>query len=185
MIRSLAIAAAVSALAIPASAAAADAAFDAFQSICWGTSDNYLAALKAAAAAGWTDTAVSGGDEAGVSITDKAAKEKSVDGGGRLTLLITQGLRHMTTGDLKVVTCKLSYSKPDPGLISAAQTWIGGAPDGGDATLAVYYVGLSTGTPNHVGKAGMNAALSSGGLSILKFQQDSDAGILVDQSYSK
>ena len=61
----------------------------------------------------------------------------------------------------------------------------GGAPDAGDATLAVYYVGLGAGKPNHVGKAGMGAALSGGGLSILKFQQDSDAGILVDQSYSK
>jgi hypothetical protein len=185
MIRTLAIAAAVSALALPASAATADVALDAFQSICWGTTDDYVAALKAAAAAGWTDTAVTGGDEAGVSITDKAAKEKSVDGGGRLTLLITRGLRHVSTGDLKVTTCKLSFSKPDPGLIGAAQAWIGGAPDGGDATLAVYYVGLSSGAPNHVGKAGMGAALASGGLSILKFQQDSDAGILVDQSYSK
>ena len=142
-------------------------------------------AVKAADADGWTDTAVSGGDEAGVSITDKAAMEKAVDGGGRLTLLVTRGLRHMSTGDLKVTTCKLSYSKADPGLISAAQSWIGGAPDGGDATLAIYYVGLSSGTPNHVGKAGMGAALSAGGLSILKFQQDSDAGILVDQSYAK
>ncbi|MEJ0067180.1 MAG: hypothetical protein WDM85_18690 [Caulobacteraceae bacterium] len=106
-------------------------------------------------------------------------------GGGRLTLLITRGLRHMTSGDLKVTTCKLSYTKPDPSLISGAQSWIGGAPDGGDATLAIYYVGLAGGTPNHVGKAGMSAALSSGGLSILKFQQDSDSTILVDQSYSK
>ena len=185
MIRTLAIAAAVSALAMPASAATADAAFDAFQSICWGTSDDYVAVLKTATSAGWTDTAVTGGDEEGVSITDKAAKEKALDGGGRLTLLVTRGLRHMTSGDLKVTTCKLSYSKPDPGLISAAQSWIGGAPDGGDATLAIYYVGLSSGAPNHVGKAGMGAALSGGGLSILKFQQDADAGILVDQSYSK
>jgi hypothetical protein len=141
--------------------------------------------LKAASAAGWTDTAVTGGDEAGVSITDKAAKEKAVDGGGRLTLLVTRGLRHMASGDLKVTTCKLSYTKPDPTLISGAQSWIGGAPDGGDATLAIYYVGLAGGTPNHVGKAGMSAALSGGGLSILKFQQDSDSTILVDQSYSK
>lgn len=185
MIRTLAIAAAVSALAIPASAAAADAAFDAFQTVCWGASDDYVAVLKAASSAGWTDTAVSGGDEQGVSITDKAAKEKAVEGGGRLTLLVTRGLRHMTSGDLKVTTCKLSYSKADPALISGAQSWIGGAPDGGDATLAIYYVGLSSGAPNHVGKAGMSAALSAGGLSILKFQQDSDSTILVDQSYSK
>jgi hypothetical protein len=188
MIRTFAIAAAVSALAIPASAAAADPTFDAFQSICWSTGDDYVAALKAAASAGWTDTAVNGGDEQGVSIQDKAAKEKAAEGGGRLTLLITRGLRHMSKGgDLKVTTCKLSYSKADPGLISTATTWMGGVGQDNDKdpTLAVYYVSLAPGNPNHVGKTGVNAAISGGGVSILKFQQDSDSSIVVDQSYSK
>jgi hypothetical protein len=186
MIRSLALAAAVSILAIPVSAAAADSAFSEFQSVCWGTSDDYVAALKAATADGWKDGAdVTAADEEGVSVTDKSALEKSGDNGGRMTLLITRGIRHISSGDLKVTTCKLSYDKADPTLNSAAQAWIGGAADGGDATLAVYYVAMTPGTPNHVGKAGMNAALSAGGLSILKFQQDSNAAILVDQSYSK
>ena len=81
MIRTLAIAAAVSALVIPASAAAAaaDPAFDAFHTICWAPADDYVGVLKAATDAGWTDTAVSGGDEQGVSITDKAAKEKAAE----------------------------------------------------------------------------------------------------------
>jgi len=184
MIRSLAIAAALSAAAIPMTAAASPA-MDAFQSICWGTSDDSVAALKAADASGWRETDVTAPDEEGVSVTDKAAREKAVDGGGRLTLLISRGLRHLSTGDVKVTTCKLSFNKPDPTLISDSQTWVGGAPDAGDATLAVYYVGMGAGKPNHVGKAGMGAALTNGGLSILKFQQDSDAGILVDQSYSK
>jgi hypothetical protein len=188
MIRTLAIAAAVSALAIPAVAAAADPAFDAFQAVCWAPGDDYMGVLKAASDAGWSDTAVSGGDEQGVSITDKAAKEKAVDGGGRLTLLVTRGLRHLSKGgDLKVTTCKLSFSKADPALIGTATAWLGGdAPDNDkDPTLAIYYVGLASGKPNHVGKPGMNAALAGGGLSILKFQQDSDSSIVVDQSYSK
>jgi hypothetical protein len=185
MIRSLALAAAVSVLAIPVSAAAADTTFSAFQSLCFATSDDYVAVGNAAKAAGWTETEVTGGDEDGVSITGKAALEKPGDNGGRMTLLVTQGIRHLKSGDLKVTTCKISYDKAIPGLTSEAQAWIGGAADGGDATLAVYYVALTPGTPNHVGKAGMNAALAAGGLSILKFQQDSDASILVDQSYSK
>lgn len=185
MIRTFAIAAAVSALAIPASAAAADSAFDAFQSICWGTGDNYVAALNAAKTTGWQNTDVTAPDEDGVSITEKAALEKPVDGGGRLTLLLSSGLRHLSTGDMKVTTCKLSFSKPDTGLIDAAKSWIGDGPDNSDPTLAIYYVGLGTGKPNHVGKAGMAAALAGGGVSILKFQQDSDASIVVDQSYSK
>ena len=185
MIRSLALVAAVSLLALPVSAAAADTAFAEFQSVCWGTSDDYVAALKVAAADGFRDTDVTAADEEGVSITDKSALEKQGDNGGRMTLLISRGIRHISSGDLKVTTCKLSYDKADPSLTSAAQAWIGGAADGGDATLAIYYVALASGTPNHVGKAGMGAALSAGGLSILKFQQDSDAAILVDQSYSK
>jgi hypothetical protein len=183
MIRSLAIAAAISAAAVPMTAAASPA-FDAFQSLCWGTSDDYMAVLKAADAGGWTSSNVTAPDEDGVSITDKAAREKPMDG-GRLTLLISRGLRHLSSGDVKVTTCKLSYDKADPTLIDAAQNWVGGAPDGGDKTLAVYYVALSSGKPDHVGKAGAGAALSGAGLSILKFQQDSDAGIMVDQSYSK
>ncbi|HLY78520.1 MAG TPA: hypothetical protein VKQ70_04050 [Caulobacteraceae bacterium] len=192
MIRTLAVAAAVSALAIPATAAAAsDQALDAFQSICWGTSGDYLAVLKAASSAGWTDTAVTGGDDEGVSITDKTAKEKAADGGGSLTLLVSRGLRRLTNPttkaltEVKVTTCKVSYSKPDSGLIAAAQSWIGAPPDGGEPTLAVYYVALGAGKPSDVGKAGVNTAVFGGGLSILKFQQDSDSTILVDQSYSK
>jgi hypothetical protein len=185
MIRSLALAAAVSVLAIPVSAAAADTTLSAFQSICYATSDDYLAALAAAKAGGWSETAVKDSEEDGVSITDTAALEKPGDNGGRMTLLVTRGIRHISSGNLKVTTCKISYDKAIPTLTSEAQTWIGGAADGGDATLAVYYVAMAPGTPNHVGKAGMNAALGAGGVSILKFQQDSDASILVDQSYSK
>jgi hypothetical protein len=186
MIRSIAIAAAAAAaLAIPASALAADAAMDAFHSICWDTANDYVGIVKAATDAGWTSADVQAQDEEGVSVTDKDAREKPVEGGGRLTLLVSRGIRHISSGDLKVTTCKISFNKPDPALISDAQSWIGGAADGGDATLAIYYVALAPGKPNHVGKAGMGAALTNGGISILKFQQDSSATIMVDQSYSK
>ena len=104
MIRSLALAAAVTLLAIPVSAVAADTSLTEFQSVCWGTSDDYVAALKAATADGWKDSDVTGGDEEGVSITDKAAMEKAGDNGGRMTLLITRGIRHISSGDLKVTT---------------------------------------------------------------------------------
>lgn len=184
MIRSLAIAAALAVAATPMTAAASPA-LDEFQAICWGTSDDYVAALKAADAAGWHETDVTAPDEPGVSITDKAAREKPIDGGARLTLLISRGLRHLSTGDVKVTTCKLSSSKADPSLISAGQAWVGSGPDNTDPTLAIYFVGLGAGKPDHVGKAGADAALKGAGLTILKFQQDSDAAILVDQSYAK
>jgi hypothetical protein len=187
MIRFVAlVAASAAALAIPAVASAqTDPALAAFQSLCWNTADDYLAIKKAATAAGWGNADVTAPDEDGVSVTDKAAMEKPAEGGGRLTLLVSRGLRKIGGADYKVVTCKISHDKGNPGLIAAAKTWVGSAPDNSDPTLAIYYVGLASGTPNHVGKAGMGAAIAGAGLSILKFQQDSNATIVVDQSYSK
>jgi hypothetical protein len=186
MIRSLAIAAAVSALAIPMSASAqgADPAFDAFQSICWNTSGDYLAAKAAADGGGWSESDVVADKETGLSVTDQAAREKNV-GGLRLTLLISRGIRHISTGDIKEQTCKLSVNKADNALVGEGKAWVGVAPDAGDPTFAVYYVKLASGKPDHVGKDGANTAMAAGGFGVLKFQQDSDAGILVYQSYAK
>jgi hypothetical protein len=186
MIRSFAIAAAVSALAIPMSAAAAgdDPAFDAFQSVCWNTAGDYVASVKAADADGWLTADLVADKEAGLSITDQAAREKTI-GPLKLTLLVSRGIRHVSSGDLKEQTCKISVGKADNGLISEGQAWVGAAPDGGDPTFAVYYVKLAAGKPDHVGKDGANAAMAAGGFAVLKFQQDSDSGIMVYQSYAK
>jgi len=184
MIRSIAIAAAVCALGAPVSAAAADPVFDAFQSICWDTGGDYLASVKAADASGWKDTNVVADVEAGLSVTDKAAREKQV-GNQTYTVFISRGLRHISTGDVKEQSCKLVTNKADNALVGEGQSWIGAAPDAGGPTLAVYYVKLAPGKPDHVGKDGINAAMAGGGFGILKFQQDSDSGIMVYQGYSK
>jgi hypothetical protein len=188
MKRLFCLAAAAAALAVPMSVsaqAAGDPAFASFQKVCWAANGDYLASLKAAEADGWTDTQVAAADPGPVSITDKAAKSKMVDGSA-LTLLVTRGLQHTKGGDVKVATCKLTVSKPDNALIGEGKSWLGGAaPDSGDPTLAVYYVKLAAGAPNHVGSAGLNDALNAGGFVVLKFQQDSDAGIMVYQAYSK
>jgi hypothetical protein len=186
MIRSFAIAAAACALAVPMSAAAADAdpVLASFQSICWNSAGDYLASIKAADADGWKDTDIVADAEPGLSVTDKAAREKDV-AGMRYTLLVSRGLRHISTGDIKEQTCKLSVNKPDNALVGEGQSWVGAPADGGDATFAVYYVKLAPGAPAHVGKDGANAAMAAGGFGVLKFQQDSDSGILVYQSYSK
>jgi hypothetical protein len=186
MIRSFAIVAAACALAVPMSAAAADAdpVFDAFQSICWDTAGDYLASVKAADTGGWKDTDVVADTEAGLSVTDKAAREKQV-GNKTYTVFISRGLRHISTGDVKEQSCKLVVNKPDNALVGEGQSWVGVAPDAGDPTLAVYYVKLAPGKPDHLGKDGINAAMAAGGFGILKFQQDSDSGIVVYQGYSK
>jgi hypothetical protein len=188
MKRLLSLAAAVAALAVPMSAAAqgADPAFASFRKVCWDTNGDYLASLKAAEADGWTDTQVVADTQGAVSVTDKAAKSKIVEGSA-LTLLVSRGLQHTKGGDVKVDTCKLTVSKPDNALIGEGKSWMGGAaPDAApDPTLAVYYAKLANGAPNHVAAAGLNDALNAGGFVILKFQQDADAGIMVYQAYSK
>jgi hypothetical protein len=189
MKRLLSLAAAAAALAVPMSVSAQDGgdpAFASFQKVCWGTNGDYLASLKAAEADGWTDTQVAPEAAGPVSITDKAAKSKVVNGSA-LTLLVSRGLQHTKGGDVKVDTCKLTVSKPDAALIGEGKSWLGGAaPDAApDPTLAVYYVKLANGSPSHVPQAGLQDALNAGGFVILKFQQDSDAGIMVYQAYSK
>jgi hypothetical protein len=188
MKRLLSLAAAAAALAVPMSVSAqggGDAAFASFQKVCWGTNGDYMASLKAAEDDGWTDTQVVADTSGPVSVTDKAAKSKIIEG-SNLTLLVTRGLQHTKGGDVKVDTCKLTISKPDGALIGEGKSWLGGAaPDGGDPTMAVYYVKLAPGSPSHVAQAGLNDALNAGGFVILKFQQDADAGIMVYTAYSK
>ncbi|HEY1427436.1 MAG TPA: hypothetical protein VGF50_12245 [Caulobacteraceae bacterium] len=190
MKRLLSLAACAAVLAVPVSVAAqapaADPALNAFQKVCWASGGDYMASLKAADADGWTDTAVTGEDAGGVSVTDKAAKAKLANGAS-LTLLVSRGLQNLKDiGQVKVVTCKLAVSKPDSGLVSESKAWLGVAPDNpADPTLAVYYVKMAPGAPSHVSKDGLAGAINSGGLAILKFQQDSDGGILVYTGYSK
>jgi hypothetical protein len=189
MKRLLSLAASAAMLAVPMSVAqaqGADPAFDAFQKICWGTNGDYLGAIKAADAEGWTEASVVADTAGPISITDKAARAKAM-GGQNLTLLVTRGLQHTKAGDVKVDTCKLTASKPDAALMGEGKSWFGGlAPDAQpEPSLAIYYAKLAPGAPAHVASAGLNDALNAGGFVLLKFQQDSDAAIMVYQAFSK
>jgi hypothetical protein len=119
-----------------------------------------------------------------VSITSQAAREKSVNG-VTLTLLVNQGLRHTHSGDIPQSVCKISDSRPDPGVIARSTTWLGFPQDSGDATLAVYYVKPGGAHPAHVPPDGLNAAMASGGFSIVKVQQDAGSAIFVFTTFSK
>jgi hypothetical protein len=170
--------------ALAAEPAAPDAGFAAFQSLCGATGGAYPDVIKAASADGWVDTPSPADTDTTVSITAKTARSKSA-GGEQLMLLASQGLRHAAGGDIPVSTCKVSTNKHDAGLLARAQSWFGFPPDGGDATLAVYYVKPGGAKPQHVAKEGLAAALASGGFAIVKFQQDADGSTLVYQTYSK
>lgn len=181
--------ASLAALALPASAALADTsdpALDAFRSICLANPNNYLSIVKAADSAGWTETELVPETTDTMSITDKAAREKSV-GDVHLTLLVSRGLRHTKGGDVAEADCKVSTEKPDPGMVDRAKSWLGFPPDSGDATLAVFYVKSGGGQPAHIdgGPAALNNAMADGGFSVIKAQQDQASSILVYTSFSK
>jgi len=192
MTRTLALAAAAAVLAVPISTqaqGAPDAAWTSFQHICWDTTGDYVGSIRAAAADGWADADVVAEDDPAISLTDKAAKSKTV-GSEQLSVLVTRGLRKMKDGSqIKVTTCKVTSSGPGAGLIHMAQDWVGAAPDSADPadapTLAVFFVKAQPGQPDHVGSAGAGAAMSAGGLGVLKFQQEKDGSILVYTVYSK
>ena len=131
--------ASLAALALPASTALADnadPALDAFQSICLASPNDYVSVIKAADAAGWTETELIPETNDAISITDKAAREKTL-GDVHLTLLVSRGLRHTKGGDVSEADCKVSTEKADPGVVEKTKSWLGFAPDSGDATLAV------------------------------------------------
>jgi hypothetical protein len=189
MTRLLSLAAAAAVLAIPLSAAAqgSDPVLAEFQKVCWASGGDYVKTLAATASDSWTETQVVADSDANVSITDKAARNKSVNGLD-LTLLISRGLRHTSGGDFKVSVCKLTVNKADPGVLAAGQAWIGGAaPDAGANTSATtYFVKKGGANPTPVGTAGPQAAMNAdGGFGVLKFQQDDSDAILVYQTYAK
>ncbi|HEY3800250.1 MAG TPA: hypothetical protein VGL58_18025 [Caulobacteraceae bacterium] len=188
--RTPALLAAAAALALPlaglaASPAMASPAMDAFKTVCWTPANDYVSVLKAADAAGWSNTQLMPEIQDNVSVTDQGAREKD-DSDGKYTLLVSRGLRHSSGGDVKEADCKVSFDKADPGLLAEAQSWIGVAPDAApDATLATYFVKPVPGKPQHIAQADLNTALGAGGFAVLKFQVDANAVTLVYQTFAK
>jgi|HubBroStandDraft_1064217.scaffolds.fasta_scaffold45296_3 hypothetical protein len=193
MLRTFSLAAiAAVALSAPATTALAqgdDAALAAFEKVCWAGAGDYLGTVGAANADGWKDSSVISDTPAGLSITDKTAREKSA-GGATLTLLVTRGLQHTAkSGDFAVMTCKLSANKAVGGMMADSKAWMGGAAADNtppDPTFAVYYVANGGATPSHIGLAGTQGAMNtSGAFGVLKFQSDSDSATFVYQVFSK
>jgi len=186
MTRLLSFAAAAAVLALPMAAAAqgSDPVLAEFQKVCWAPGGDYVKIVSAATADNWVDAPVVVENDPSVSITDKISRMKSVSGLD-LTLLVTRGLRHTKGGDVKVSNCKLTVSKADPGVLGASQAWVGSAPDKGDATSGIYFVGMGGDKPHQVGQAGIQAAMNAGGFGVLKFQVDDSDAILVYQVYAK
>ncbi len=179
--------AAAAALMLPASAFAANATDQVaaeFENICGATHGNYVKVLSATTSDNWTDTQVTPEPDSTVSVTAETAREKPV-GDATLTLLASQGLRHTSGGDIAQTVCKISSNKPDPAIGSQMQSWLGFAPDSDAQGLSVYYVHFVDGKLEHVPQSGLQAALNSGGFAFVKVQTDSDATILVLQTYSK
>ena len=177
--------AALGAFAVPLAAAAEtpDPALAAFEAVCVANANNYTGALDAAKAAGFVDTQLIPPTDETISITSKQAREKVV-GTEHLTLLVSQGLRHLKSGDISEADCKISTDQADDGIRERTKLWLGFAPDSSDDGLSTFYV--KTGAqPIHIEPSGLNAALAAGGFSVIKAQQDTASATLVYTTFSK
>ena len=188
----LAVAAAVLALPLAATAADSDPAFDAFRAICGDTNDNFPTVVTAAATAdGWQDANVMGDDFPGVSVTDKAARAKG-EGTQMITLRATRGLRTAKEGDITVSTCVISSANVTPGLLGRVQAWLKLTPASTDSDKdtgvdkASYLLTLDAdGARQAITQADVAAAVGKGGAHLLKFREGADGEVLEYDRFSK
>ena len=177
----IALLAAAALLAVPAaaSAAPADPLLDAFRNICVAHTGNYVDTVNAAKAGGWTEVPVNIPDDPAVAVSSKSAMSLTADGAS-LTLVAVTGLQHMKAGDTPVTSCRIESNKSDADAIGETTAWLGVKPDGGDSSLAYYFM---TGSPDHL-THNTSPTIPPGGLSLIKVQLDSGSAILVDQFFA-
>jgi hypothetical protein len=178
----LALLAAAAFLAAPAiaSAAPADPLLDVFKNVCVAHAGDYAGTVNAAKASGWSDAAgIDMPADANVSITSEAALIMPLNG-ANLTLLISSGLQHMRSGDTPETTCRIESNKPDAQAIDATKGWLGLQPNGGDASLAYFFV---TGTPDRLVRIS-TTTIPPAGMSLIKVQQDAGSAIFIDQFFA-
>ncbi|MBS0411276.1 MAG: hypothetical protein JSR86_15260 [Proteobacteria bacterium] len=117
-------AAAMIASAGPVMAGPSEDAFDAFRTVCGATAGEYPAVIAAADGAGWQNTQIVTDTMKGVSITDKQARHKPVNG-ETLALFATRGVAGKPGDTINVSTCTISSKADFATLVSLTQKWLG------------------------------------------------------------
>ncbi|MGH7746736.1 MAG: hypothetical protein ACREQ5_18570 [Candidatus Dormibacteria bacterium] len=167
------------ALGLPAAAApagaAADAAFDAFQKVCGDTHADYGQVAAASNVEGWRDSDVLAQTMPGVSITDKLARTKSLDG-GQATLFATRGV---TKAGFKVATCTVYADKDALATFKErAARWTGFAPHDSDAQTATWHFTNEGATLKPVADAEVEAAAGGSGMQMLTVKVENGKALL-------
>ncbi|HWA64139.1 MAG TPA: hypothetical protein VG939_22415 [Caulobacteraceae bacterium] len=132
-------AAAFAAVATPALASDSDVAFKGFQTVCGATAAEFPDVVKAAEGDGWKNAQVLGDSMAKVSITDKAARTKTI-GAMNLILSTNRGLAQTPGGALTVSDCTVRSDQGEAAALeAAAQGWLGFAGTGGADRMAWHF----------------------------------------------
>jgi hypothetical protein len=163
------------AAAAPAFAAPADSNFAAFVQICADTQADYPAVVAAADAQGWRPAQVNADTLPGVTVTDTLARDKNA-GGATLALYAWQGAK----GAVHVSECKVRIGKAKSAdMQTAAQTWLGFAPQQATAKKATFEFTDDGGAHKALTTADREAAAAGAGMQILTVTGDQD-GVILD-----
>ncbi|MHB8528463.1 MAG: hypothetical protein ACYC8V_03010 [Caulobacteraceae bacterium] len=165
----------LSAVALPASAAVGDATFDAFQRVCGDTHADYPAVASVSNADGWKNSDVLASPMSGVTVSEKLARTKIVDG-GELTLDATSGL---TKSGFKVSTCRVHGAKAGFSVIKArAERWLGLAPHDSTAESTTFHFTGDGAKFKSVADNEADAAAAGDGMQILTIKLDGGRTVL-------
>jgi hypothetical protein len=162
------------AAATPAASAAAEANFDAFAKVCADTHADYPAVVTAADAHGWKATQVTAATMDGVAVTDKLSRGANV-GGAALTLFAWRGT---AKGGVRVSACTVRVAKADfAGLQSAAQAWLGFAPQDATAKKATFRYTEADGAHHALASTEYDTAAAGAGMEILTISSDAQGTV--------
>lgn len=155
--------------------ASGDAWFDAFTQVCGDTHADYAAVVAAAQAGGWTAAEVSSAPMDKVTVAETLSRATKVDGVA-LTLSAWHGA---TKSGVTVTGCTVRVSKADvAGAGTAAQAWLGFAPQVADAHKTAFHFTEADGARKAVDASQNEAAAGGAGLQMLTISGDAKGTVL-------
>jgi hypothetical protein len=171
-------AAAATALAAPAAAATADDTFNAFKQVCGDTHADYAAAVSAAQKSGWKTTDAMADTMKGVTITDKAARTRTITD-QTLLLFATRGTAKAGGGDVGVQTCTVQTDRGAfPDLTARTQAWLGMPPAATTDVTATFRFTQDAGAYKAVAASELDAAAAGAGMDIVTVRRDGSKATL-------
>jgi hypothetical protein len=169
---------ALAAMSGPAFAGAAEDAFTSFHDFC-GAQGDYQGALDKADAAGWKTLPFTSDTMAGVTITDKATRNK-VAGAEAMALSVTRGTAGKPGDLIKVATCTVTAKADFSAVAKLAGNWLAIAPATSSSSAVAFHYTPNGAAVSAVAAGGQNAALAGGGYMIMSVVDKGNGLAMID-----